>query len=39
MKARFVRFGEIEIDGIRYNQDVVLTNGQITPRDKTPSRK
>jgi hypothetical protein len=39
MKVKFIKFGEIEIDGTRYTQDVVITNGQITPRDKAPSRK
>jgi hypothetical protein len=38
MQAKFIRFGEIEIDGTRYTNDVVITNGQITPRHKAPSR-
>jgi hypothetical protein len=39
MNARFIRFGEIEIDGARYTEDVVIAHGSITPRDKSPSRK
>ena len=39
MKAKFVKFGEIEIDGVRYTEDVLITRGKITLRDKTPSKK
>ena len=39
MKARFIRFGEIEIDGTRYNKDVVVENGVVRNRDKTASRQ
>lgn len=39
MKAKLVAFGEIEIDGIRYTHDVVLTAGEISKRDKKPSKE
>jgi hypothetical protein len=39
MNATFIQFGEIEINGLRYNQDVVIAGGKIAPRDKTPSKK
>lgn len=39
MQAKFIQFGEIEIDGTRYTKDVVIAGGQIAQRDKTPSRK
>jgi len=39
MNATFIQFGEIEIDGVRYTQDVVIAGGRIAPRDKTPSKK
>ena len=29
MKARFTTFGEIEIDGRRYDHDVVIDGGKI----------
>ena len=34
MKARFITFGEIEIDGQRYAHDVVIDGGQIRKRAK-----
>ena len=34
MKARFVEFGEIELDGRRYRHDVVVQRGQVGRRDK-----
>jgi hypothetical protein len=39
MNATFIRFGEIEIDGIRYRDDVVIDGGAVRLRDKSPSRK
>lgn len=38
MKATFVRFGEIELDGKRYEKDVVVDRGHVTKRRKGPSR-
>ena len=38
MKAKLIRFGEIEIDGKRYTKDVVIEHGQIRKRDKQPSK-
>ena len=39
MRATFIRFGEIEIDGQRYTEDVVIVRGAVRLRDKSPSRK
>jgi hypothetical protein len=38
MKARFIEFGEIEIDGQRYDYDVVIDEGGIRKRKKKPSK-
>lgn len=38
MDARLVRFGEIEIDGRRYDADVVIERGRVRPRRKKPSK-
>lgn len=38
MNARFVRFGEIEIDGEPYVKDVVVAHGEISTRSKKPSK-
>ncbi len=38
MKAKFVGFGEIEIDGQAYDYDVVINQGQISKRKKKPSK-
>jgi hypothetical protein len=38
MKARFIDFGEIEIDGQRYDYDVVIDDGKIRKRKKKPSK-
>ena len=38
MDAKLVRFGEIEIDGQRYDHDVVLEEGHIRRRKKGPSK-
>jgi hypothetical protein len=39
MNASFIRFGEIEIDGARYTEDVVVDHGQVRLRDKAASRQ
>jgi len=38
MKAELVRFGEIEIDGQRYDGDVVIERGRVRRRRKKPSK-
>ncbi len=38
MKARFVDFGEIEIDGQCYDYDVVIDEGRVRKRKKKPSK-
>ena len=38
MKIRLIDFGIIEIDGMRYDYDVVLVNGQVHRRKKKPSK-
>jgi hypothetical protein len=38
MKARFIHFGEVEINGQRYTKDIVVTGGEISKRDKGPSK-
>ena len=38
MKAQFTAFGEIEIDGRRYDHDVVIDGGQIRKRVKKASK-
>jgi hypothetical protein len=38
MKAELVEFGRLEIEGERYNRDVVVDGGQIRKRDKGPSK-
>jgi hypothetical protein len=38
MRARLVRFGEIEIDGQRYDADVVIDGGEVRRRRKKPSK-
>ena len=38
MQARLVGFGELEIDGKRYNHDVVIEAGQVRKRKKKASR-
>lgn len=39
MKARFVRFGEVELDGHRYRRDVVIEGGRVSRRHKRASRE
>jgi hypothetical protein len=38
VKARLVRFGEIEVDGARYDRDVVVEGGRVTRRHKRASK-
>jgi len=38
MQARFIGFGEIEIDGQRFTDDLVIIHGTIHKRDKGPSK-
>jgi hypothetical protein len=38
MKARLLGFGEIEVEGKRYNADVVIEHGQVRRRRKKPSK-
>jgi hypothetical protein len=38
VKARLVEFGELEIDGKRYDRDVVIDAGLIRRRKKGPSK-
>ena len=38
MKARLVRFGEIELDGHRYQRDVIIEGGHVSRRHKRASR-
>src|SRR4029450_2059396 len=39
MKARLVRFGEIEIEGTRYTHDVVIEGGKVRKRKKGTSKQ
>ena len=39
MKARLVKFGEIEVDGKRYTHDVVIEGGKVRKRKKGPSKE
>jgi hypothetical protein len=38
VKAKLVAFGELKIEGERYNRDVVIEGGEIRKRDKGPSK-
>ena len=38
MKARFVRFGIVEIDGKRYERDLMVVHGRVERRHKRASR-
>ena len=38
MKAKLVSFGVIEIDGKRFEHDVVIVHGKVTKRRKGPSK-
>ena len=39
MECRLVSFGEIEIDGRRFDHDVVIEKGRIRKRKKGPSKR
>src|SRR6476659_9620664 len=39
MKARLVKFGEIEVEGRRYTHDVVIEGGKVRKRKKGPSKQ
>src|SRR5947199_10638957 len=39
MKARLVKFGEIEIEGKRYTHDVVIDGGKVRKPKKGPSKQ
>jgi hypothetical protein len=39
MKARLVKFGEIEVEGKRYTHDVVIEGGKVRKRKKGPSKQ
>src|SRR5207247_8185324 len=38
MKARLVKFGEIEVEGKRYTHDVVIEGGKVRKRKKGASK-
>jgi len=39
MKARLIAFGEIEVEGERYDYDVVIDGGKVRKRKKGPSKQ
>ena len=39
MKARLVKFVEIEVEGKRYTHDVVIDGGKVRKRKKGPSKQ
>jgi hypothetical protein len=39
VRARLVRFGQLEIDGAAYDRDVVIERGKISRRRKGPSKQ
>ncbi len=39
MKAKVLGFGEIEVEGVRYNHDIVIEAGEIKQRKKDASRR
>lgn len=39
MKARLLAFGKIEVEGKRYDADVVIEGGQVRRRRKKPSKR
>ena len=39
MKARLIKFGEIEVDGKRYPHDVVIDGSKVRKRKKRPSNQ
>ena len=38
MDARWIGFGEIEVEGVRYTHDIVIEGGKVTKRAKKPSK-
>lgn len=38
MRAKLVQFGELDIDGRRFEKDVVIEGGEVRKRKKKPSR-
>jgi len=38
MRARWIKFGEIEVEGERYTHDVVIDEGRVAKRIKKPSK-
>jgi hypothetical protein len=38
MEARLIKFGQIEIEGQRYNYDLVIKKGNVRKRKKKPSK-
>jgi hypothetical protein len=38
MEARFIKFGQIEIEGQRYDYDLVIEEGAVRKRKKKPSK-
>lgn len=38
VKARLIKFGEIEVEGKRYSHDVVIDRGKVRKRKKGPSK-
>ena len=39
MKAKWIAFGEVEIEGRRYTSDVVIEAGRVAKRHKKPSKR
>ncbi len=39
MKCRLISFGQIEIDGRRFDHDVVIEKGRVRRRKKGPSKR
>ena len=39
MQARWIAFGEIELEGRRYTSDVVIDAGRVEKRHKKPSKR
>src|SRR5262245_65505725 len=39
MRARLVKFGEIDVEGKRYTHDVVIDGGRVRRRKKGPSKQ
>ena len=39
MRARLIKFGEIEVEGKRYTHDVVIDGGKVRKRKKGPSKQ